>query len=70
MPDIIEWRPYDRERKAETTPEAEVPVWIHEEGEGVNIGFFDGITFCHGTGVDDTRVTHWAPMTYPEAPRV
>lgn len=66
----VDWRPYGRERKTETTPDAHYDlVWINEAFyHGVTMGYFDGFTWCTFAGSDDCHVTHWAPIEYPEPP--
>jgi hypothetical protein len=59
-----EWRRYDRDAKADTTPPGYELVWILDWGynEGVNVGYFDGFTFREWGGSDDVNVSHWAPL--------
>jgi hypothetical protein len=65
-----EWHEFDYDRKEETKPPNDDPVWIVETlyEDGVTLGYFDGVTFCTWTGSDDCHVTHWAPITRPQAP--
>lgn len=68
----VEWKPYDREDKANTTPTDYELVWIVEEfyaEGGVEIGYFDGFTFCTAAGSDDCSVSWWAPINYPKPPK-
>lgn len=68
---MSEWKEYNREDKAKTAPREDELVWVYEEfyENGVTIGLFDGFTFLvMPSGSDDCSVTHWMPMTKPEAP--
>jgi len=68
----VAWHPFDYDHKAETKPpkgEDAGLFWIMEQQEqGVTLGYWDGITWCHWTGSDDVDVSHWAPIEIPEPP--
>jgi hypothetical protein len=66
----VEWHPFDYKNKNATRPPHSDPVWIVERScsGGVDLGYFDGFTFCTINGSDDCHVTHWAEIGYPEPP--
>jgi hypothetical protein len=66
----VEWHAFDYEDKASTKPPTDELVWIVNDlcEREVTIGFFDGFTMRVWHGSDDCDVTHWAAITYPEAP--
>lgn len=70
----VEWHRFDYHDKANTAPKEHYePVWIVEEcyaDGGVEIGYFDGFTFCRNGGSDDCHVSWWAPIAYPKPPKV
>lgn len=64
------WHEFDYDRRDETKPPDDKPVWIHDAYyHGVAIGFYDrGGWWVHLSGSDDLHVTHWAPLEPPPAP--
>lgn len=66
----VQWTEFDyADRDGTRPPETWTLYWIMEAQEGgVEVGYFDGYTWHLWGGADDCKVTHWAPIEYPEAP--